>query len=81
MHDYASDATASRTFPAAYACLPDDESDQAFVGMLNSYRNSGGLARAKEVFNLFRTRSGLGVWAAETCLGGESWHEACGAKA
>ncbi len=79
MHDYASNATTLRTFRTTHACLPDSESDEAFICMLNSYRSSGGLARAKEVFSLFKTRSDLGVAALARSIAQRSvlslqWH-------
>jgi len=63
MHDHAPNTGTARPFSATHACLPGGEDDHAFVGMLNAYRSSGGLARAKEVFNLVKTRSDLGVVA------------------
>jgi hypothetical protein len=63
MQDYPTNATAGMTLRPTPAWLPDNEIDHAFINMLDSYRSSGGLARAKEVFNLFKNRSDLGVAA------------------
>ena len=41
--------------------LPNNENDHAFISMLESYRSSGGLARAQEVFTLFKSRSAMDV--------------------
>lgn len=73
------------TLTAAAECphLPDDETGPAFIGMLNLYRRSGGLARAQEVFDRFKSRNGLDAttlarWVARRqvlCLqwNGEVW--------
>jgi hypothetical protein len=63
--DHANQANAAQAFtgrrPLASTLLHSNENDHAFIGMLDSYRNSGGLARAQEVFTLFKSRSALGV--------------------
>lgn len=56
-----------------------NENDHAFIGMLESYRSSGGLARAQEVFTLFKSRSNLGVetlarWMAQRTVLSVEWH-------
>jgi hypothetical protein len=51
----------SQTPLAIRSCQLTNESDSAFVGMLEAYRNTGGLARAQEVFNLFKSHNDLGV--------------------
>jgi hypothetical protein len=86
MHHYATDATQANPVhalaalrPLASACHPGNENDHAFIGMLESYRNSGGLARAQEVFTLFKSRSGLEVgrlahWMAQRTVLSLEWH-------
>jgi hypothetical protein len=68
MHYYANHANqaeAAHAFAAqrqlAGTRLPSNENDYAFIGMLDAYRNSGGLARAQEVFTLFKARSDMDV--------------------
>ena len=61
MNNRATNATTVGKLPATHAGLPGYEDDRAFVSLLNAYRSSGGLARAKEVFSLVKTRSNLGV--------------------
>jgi hypothetical protein len=86
MHHYAAHLTqakASQAFaivhPPAMACLPGNENDYAFIGMLDAYRSSGGLARAQEVFTLFKSRSDAGVvtlvhWMAQRLVLSLEWH-------
>lgn len=59
---------------------PDCKSDYAFISMLDSYRSSGGLARAQEVFGLFKSRSVLSVatlaqWISGRRVLGLHWHD------
>jgi hypothetical protein len=71
MHHYASHASQvgrahlGQALATGAACLrtapPAVETDQAFIGMLDGYRSSGGLARAQEVFTLFKSRSSQDV--------------------
>jgi hypothetical protein len=63
----------------ARAGQPGQESDRAFIGMLESYRGSGGLARAQEVFTLFKSRNALDVetlahWMAQRTVISLEWH-------
>jgi hypothetical protein len=79
MHHYALHAASTRIYPPAAAYLPGAETDHAFIGMLESYRHSGGLARAQEVFTLFKSRSNLGVatlarWIARRSVLSLEWH-------
>jgi hypothetical protein len=70
MHHYADNANQANVAqaltvrrPLASTLLHSNENDHTFIGMLDSYRNSGGLARAQEVFMLFKSRSALGAVA------------------
>lgn len=74
----ASTASAPARLPAA-AELPAIENDRAFIRMLDAYRSSGGMARATEVFTLFKSRSQLGVaslahWMAQRSVVSLEWH-------
>jgi hypothetical protein len=65
--------------PPALANPPTNENDHAFIGMLEAYRSSGGLARAQEVFTLFKSRSELDVstlarWMAQRSVLSLEWH-------
>jgi hypothetical protein len=40
---------------------PANESDHAFIRLLDLYRSSGGLARAQEVFTMFKSHNDLGA--------------------
>ena len=56
-----------------------NESDSAFIDMLVSYRCTGGLARAQEVFSLFKGSNGLGVatlahWIAQRSVVSLEWN-------
>jgi hypothetical protein len=58
---------------------PGNELDHAFIGMLELYRSSGGLARAQEVFALFKSRSDLGAatlerWIERRAVLSLQWH-------
>jgi hypothetical protein len=66
--------------PKAGGGLPGNENDHAFIGMLEAYRSSGGLARAQEVFTLFKSRSDLDVvtlarWMAQRAVLSLEWHD------
>jgi hypothetical protein len=68
MHYYANHANqaeAAQIFAVrrklASTRLPGNENDHAFIDMLDSYRNSGGLARLQEIFALFKSRSDMGA--------------------
>jgi hypothetical protein len=83
MHHHATNATTALSFLVAAqrepACPPSNENDHAFIAMLASYRRSGGLARAQEVFTLFKSRSDLGVatlarWMAQRSVLSLEWH-------
>lgn len=39
----------------------ESQIDRQFMALLNAYRNTGGLARAQEVFTMFRSRHGADV--------------------
>ena len=86
MHHYADHANqvkAAQAFVAQPALTstrpPSKENDHAFIGMLDSFRSSGGLARAQEVFTLFKGRSDMGVvtlahWMAQRAVVSLEWH-------
>jgi hypothetical protein len=81
--DQANQANATQTFAtpsaAAGTRVPGNENDHSFIGMLDSFRGSGGLARAQEVFTMFKGRSDLGVmtlarWMAQRTVLSLEWH-------
>lgn len=79
MYHHASTRTPTRVFATTPYRLPGHENDHAFVGMLEAYRSSGGLARAQEVFTLFKNRSALDVatlahWMARRSVLSIEWH-------
>ena len=49
-------------------CGQDGRTDHQFVAMLNSYRASGGLARAQEVVAMFKRREGPDVATLKTWI-------------
>ena len=60
-------------------CQSENDIDHAFISILEGYGSSGGLARAREVFALFKSRSGLGVdtlarWIAHRRVLSLEWH-------
>jgi hypothetical protein len=63
MNNHPPNSTDVKTLAATRPCLSIDESDNAFIDMLVSYRSIGGLARAHEVFTQFKCRNDLGVAA------------------
>ena len=78
-HQAASGQAVAATRSSAGARLPGNENDYAFIDMLASYRGGGGLARAQEVFTMFKSRSDLGVqmlarWMAQRTVLSLEWH-------
>ena len=61
MNYHAANPTEGQDLAATRPCLLGNESDSAFIDMLVSFRSTGGLVRAQEVFTLFKSRNGLGV--------------------
>ena len=63
MHNLVARVAKAPLCPAMYVEIPGNENDQAFISLLDLYRGSGGLARAQEVFIMFKSRNDLGVAA------------------
>ena len=54
-------AKANGNADATHTCAPPGHADHQFAGLLDSYRSSGGLARADELLALFSCRGGPDV--------------------
>jgi len=63
MHNLVARVATAPLCPAMNVEIPGNENDQAFISLLDLYRGSGGLARAQEVFIMFKSRNDLGVAA------------------
>ena len=79
MNYHAANPTEGQDLAATRPCLLGNESDSAFIDMLVSFRSTGGLVRAQEVFTLFKSRNGLGVatlvhWIAQRSVVSLEWN-------
>ena len=61
MKYHAANPSDNQALATARRCLLGNESDSVFIDMLVSFRSTGGLARALDVFTLFKSRNGLGA--------------------
>ena len=47
--------------PSQQPVTQENQMDRLFMGMLDAYRSSGGLARAQEIFTIYRAQNGSDV--------------------